>query len=163
MSANAQNLNVAGLGAGSNDKILKTLAVSGTSVSSRVDCRGLRCVRFQLKTGATTNTPVGKFQLQGSEDRDAVYADEARSLYGTGNEVAQWTTLTLPDGSVHGTNGAATAFAGPSTDITTDGSAVLNFIVDVVDPPAFLRLAYVRTSGGGSSTNFRCIAGVREL
>ncbi len=140
--------------------ILKTLAASG--VSSPLDCRSFRNIRMQGRITVFSDTPVGKFQVQGTEEPLAVISDLNRSLYGGASETAQWTTLTLPDGSVHGMTTTVLAFSGPSTDITFDGSAAFNFIIDLVNVPAMLRLKYVRTSGGGNATNFRLIGSLRE-
>lgn len=146
------------------DGIGANLSNAGTTVSGPMKVRSMHNVRVQVRTGGHASTPVGKWQLQGSEDDESILtADLLNARYGTGNELCQWTTLTLPAGSVHGTNGAALAFSGPSTDITTDGSANVNFIIDVTNPPAHLRLVYVRSSGGGADVVHRAVFSSREI
>lgn len=135
----------------------KTLASTG--YTHPLDMRTCPEARFQCRTLAATDTPVGTFTLEGTEEVQKMRTDMLRGAYGNA-DTAQWTTIPIPTGAVHGLNGTALALS--SGALTTDGSAALNFIINLHDTPGALRLKYTRTSGGGTSTGFRCLGSSRE-
>jgi hypothetical protein len=117
-----------------------SLDVSRTS--SILDCAGAEYFRAHID-GVTTGTPVGVWRCEGSDDPQ-VLLDVAR-----GTTAAKWVTLEIPDGAVHGlTTGQAHA----SGDVSWDGTNALNVAILLKDPMRFMRVKWVRTSGGSSAS-----------
>jgi hypothetical protein len=151
-------------GFASGKRLLTTMA--NTGVSAPIDCRGFNQLRLQFQLKNFSNTPVGTFNFYGAEDAYQFARDIATGLYGdTSNEGTQWTKLTLSTGfeRMDGSAAGSFAFTSPGTDVTTDGSAAINALVILPDPPGIVRVLYTRTSGGGSATDLRILASLREI
>lgn len=128
---------------------LGILAINGVAsnadASSRpIELRNADNIRFQFK-GVETSTPVGTFKFFGSEDRAGVEADLKH-----GTSTAQWTQMNIPAAAVHG-SGFSTVTDGDNT-IAWDGSAPLDMMVDLNDPPAYMYVMWDRASGGSAAT-----------
>lgn len=117
------------------------------AVTAPVQCGNLQNVRFQVKA-ANTSTPISVFKLQGSDDPQVSF-DIRKGIAGTVNETAQWTDITMPAGSVHGTNASFT-FTGPAVTAGWDGTIAMNAIFNVQNPSAYMRLVFDNTSGGSA-------------
>ena len=120
------------------------VASNASASSSPQNLRNATNIRIQVK-GTETSTPVGTFKLYGSEDKAGVEAD---LRHGTSN--AQWTPLNIPAAAVHG-SGFSTVTDGDD-HISWDGTAPLNMLIDLDDPPAYLYVAWTHTTGGSAST-----------
>lgn len=101
--------------------------------------------RFQVE-GVETDTPVGVFKVQITEEVEKARADVANGVYGTA-DTAQWTEVEIPEEAVHGLGSGQAWSAGT---VTWDGSAALNIWIDLQDVGAACRLWYDRTSGGAA-------------
>lgn len=113
-----------------------------------------KSVRIQL-TASSASTPNYTFKLQGSES-PYIEAD-----LNAGSTVATWTDLTLPSGCVHGTS-ADLIFSGPSASITWAGASDLNCLIDILDPPSYIRVVATRTGGGSATASLQGAVGYRE-
>ena len=151
-------------GFASGARLLTTMANTGVSVP--VDCRGYNQLRLQFRLKTFSDTPAGTFNIFGCEEPVLLERDIATSLYGGGSEQCQWTKFTLDTAEfdrLYGSAANSFAFTSPSTDITTNGSAAINALLILSRPAAFMRVAYTRSSGGGSATDLRILASLREI
>ena len=128
------------------------LATNASATFPVINVQRAKSLRIQV-TGATTSTPVGTFKLQGSE------SPLVESDLNSAGSAALWTDMTLPSGSVHGTG---FTFSGPSVSVSWDGSATLNLMIDILDPPSFMRLVWTRTGGGSATASLIGSFGWRE-
>lgn len=126
---------------------------NATYTSPAVNCELVECVRFQLEAD-DASTPVMAIKLQGSEDPRVI--DDINNSTST----AKWTDLTLPAGCVHGTS-ASLVFSGPDVEADWDGTADLNALIDVADPPSYLRVVITRASGGSATRSLFVRVGAR--
>jgi hypothetical protein len=130
--------------------LIDGVASDASSVGAPISCNEESNVRVQV-SGVTTGTPVGTFVFYGCESTHAAEVDKAHGVFKPGSGTAQWTPLNIPEQAVHGTG--FTAFSDVTAAIAWDGSTTLNMDVNLDSPPAYLAIAWVRTSGGSASTN----------
>lgn len=128
---------------------ISAFAVAGAASNADVNgaiqnLRNATNIRIQIK-GIETSTPVGSFKLFGSEDKAGVEADMRN-----GTRTALWTQLNIPAAAVHGSG--FSAFTDGDDTVDWDGTAPLNLLLDLDDPPAYLYVMWDRSSGGSAST-----------
>lgn len=130
-------------------KLLDQIASNAVAYSPVLDLRNAQNIRIQVK-GAITSTPVGNFELYGSEDFATIDDEVARGT-ALSASTAMWTKLNIPEQAVHGSG--YTAFSDVQDHVAWDGTVALNMLIDLDDPPAFVYLKWARASGGSASTN----------
>jgi hypothetical protein len=119
-----------------------------------INMQRAKSVRIQL-TAANTSTPVISFKVQGSES-PLVEAD-----LNNATSTALWTDLTLPAGCVHGVT-ADLVFSGPTVSIAWAGASTLNCLIDLLDPPTYIRVVATRTGGGSATASLQGSLAYRE-
>ena len=117
--------------------------------SAIFDTRYSRHNRFQLEA-PNTDTPVGVFKVQVTEEVENARADVDNGVYGTpASETAQWTEVEIPEEAVHG---LASGQAWSAGTVTWDGTTALNLWINLADTAALCRVWWDYTSGGDTSS-----------
>lgn len=96
-----------------------------------IDCRQAKNVRLHWRSD-TKGSPVGALSVEGSED-SRLTSDVFRSTKSTA-DAADAVPLTLAQDGVHG---QGLSVFGPNSTL-----------IDISDPPSFIRLVYTPASGG---------------
>lgn len=128
---------------------LISLAATWTAlqlVKAQITCHGQRRVSFTLSWGAVGSTD-GDFGIEVSDDPraelDLLRVDSSPAY----TPVAVWNAASFPAGSVDGTQITHTA----GTKIITINANAGKCRINLADPHPFIRLTWVRRTGGGAT------------
>lgn len=132
----------------------KTLTVAGVPIKATTHAASFvtdpiragkyQDIRFQFVVPAT-GTPNGVWTLEASED-SRVEDDILR-----GTSTAKWVTAPLSGDTTVSKTAASSGATVNASDITSDGTTVLEAVVKVKSPFGYLRWRWTRSSGTNTS------------